>query len=270
MWVAGPSQTLQNHHQLTTMETYYVMCDEEDVGVIKLAQALWADTVPESILQRLDVLLEKLADPSRRERVAQMFLRAEGLPTIIHHLAGTSRNPHPAYPEAVQAAMAEKAGRVLRPLHEARDVLWPVMHCATGIVTPLIKALRAGSLENRCLAGETLARLIQAQPCAGRAMAAEGVMGLLCSLYNDIQDLPDLDDLARPLAHLAFQVGTSEPLAAADLANAIRGPDILESFSAMTILQVGHPRAFPCPPLPDTTTIVRKKGSPSFCLALSN
>jgi hypothetical protein len=232
---------MQSNEQAATMEAFYVTCDEEDMGVIKLSEALWADTAPDSILQRLDVLLEKLADPDKRERVAGMFLQGGGLPVIIHHLGGTSPKPHPAYPEAMQATMAEKAGRILKPLLEARDVLWPVMRLQLphpGLVTPLMNVLRAGSLQSRCLAGETLAMLIQAQPCSGSVMAAGGVMGLLCCVYNDIQDLPDIGDLARPLAHLFFQLGTSDPVAAADLAKAIRGPDILGPFSAMTILQV--------------------------------
>jgi hypothetical protein len=243
MCVAGAPETMQSSHQLAAMEAFYVMCDEEDIGDIKLAEALWADTVPASILARMDGLLEKLADPNKGERVARMFLQGGGLPAIIHHLGGTSPKPHSAYPEAVQATIAEKAGRILKPLLKARDVLWPVMQMQLpppGLVMPLMNVLRAGSLQNRCLAGETLAMLIQAQPCSGSVMAAGGVMGLLCSVYNDMHDLPDIGDLARPLAHLFFQLGTSDPVAAADLVNAIRGPDNLQAFSAMTIFQVRH------------------------------
>jgi hypothetical protein len=223
------------------MESYSAVCDEEDVGVLNIAEALKADTVSDSILQRLNVLVEKLADPNRRCKVAQLFLRRGGLSTIIHHLGGTSPTTHSAYPETVQAALAEKAGRVLRQLIDTRDVLWPVMRLhmpPPGIITSLMAVLRAGSLENRCLAGETLAMLSQAQPCSGSVMAAEGVVGLLCSVYNDIQGLPNVDDLARPLARLTLQLGTSHSDAKFDLVDAICGPDILRAFSAMTILQV--------------------------------
>jgi hypothetical protein len=239
--VAGTPTALQSCRESAPMGAKgLATCTKEEAEVMRLAEDLRAEASLESILESLELLCNSLNDPKEKDTVAGIFLQAGGLPILIHHLRSTSLSNCNSSPDSIQSVVAEKAALALTVLvNSEHDILLPALEVVTGIMMPLMDILRAGgSLQNRCLAVDVLLELAVSQAKAGSEMADAGVMGLLLSLYLEIQELPDAKALSLPLATLAVRLASFEPVAADDFEAAIRVPDTVQAFAAMTILQV--------------------------------
>jgi hypothetical protein len=161
---------------------------KEEAQVMRLAEHLRREASSETVLESLELLCSILNEPKKKDSLAVMFLRAGGLPTLIHHLGGTTPSTCNSSPDSIQFAVTEKASEAVTLLiRSGRDIVMPTMEVVTGIMAPLMDILRAGSLQNRCLAAEVLLLLAMGQVEEGSDMANAGVMGLLLSLYVEIQ-----------------------------------------------------------------------------------
>ncbi len=209
---------------------------EDEEPIVKLAKDLSTETSRRSVLKALDLLSERLDDPESRDSVALTFVGAGGLPTLIHHFCGTSPSSPTADPDATQGSVSERAATVLNELLDRKCDMHAVLQAETGLTSPLINMLRAGTLQSRCTAADMLRHLSMAT--AASTMTEAGVIRLGLSLYIEVQDSSQASLLSAPVAALALLLATSDDGACSELIDLIKAPDIVQAFAATLMVKV--------------------------------
>jgi hypothetical protein len=212
----------------------------EEAVVLKLAEDLRTEASSKSVLKSIKLLFKCLNCPYRGDAVAARFLRADGLPALIRHIQGTATQSPTGCQDAIQSAVSEKATAALRALLRTSEAVRDQLGDMPGIMKPLIDTLCDASLEGRCAAAEALVALLVAERAHSAAMADAGVIGLTLSLYIDLLESPEGPILSKGPAMLVRGLVSSAKDAACDFEQAIRGPDSVQAFAALTILQVRH------------------------------
>jgi hypothetical protein len=240
-------------------------CDEATVH--KLADDLRTDSSAKTILERLKVLSVAVEDPRRAAELALVFLRAGGLPTLIHLLDPPATSPLTsdadvtpsalpdgtpsaipdctpcATPDVGPSAIPDEAARALNALLDSDDIK-AQLRLATGVVAPLAAAFRNASLLTRYTAVRALKFLAEAQPAQCKPMLEAGMMGLLLAFYIDVGNSLEHTDLLLPVVDLTILLVNSDSEAARQLKRAILGEHLALTFAALVLLQVWNSR--PC------------------------
>jgi hypothetical protein len=169
-----------------------------------------------------------------------VLLQAGALTTLIRHLKdSTSLTPY-VDPDHIYN-ISTQAGLALSALLGYRNAVMHELRAATAVILPLIDILHDGpTIISRWVAETALLNLVTVEPSQAQAMADAGVMGLLLNMRIDVAHMPPTfaADVGRIGGKLGHRLLESGPVAARHLEQAIRSPDILQSFGALVLLQV--------------------------------
>jgi hypothetical protein len=204
----------------------------------KLPQKLLKESLPETTLNHLEVLIDCLQDDQTHDTRALVFLEASGLGRLVRHLRGTAAlhaTPNTAIPPSAISAEAAVALRlVLRPTMAVTRQLWG----DTSVVPALIDALRdAPDMHARYAAVEAL-YIFSTSQCECRAMAEAGVFELLLALFRDVGEQAWVEAMGARANPLASKLLKSGQIGARDLERVIFKPGVVEPFTTLYILQV--------------------------------
>jgi hypothetical protein len=211
-----------------------------EASVQKLADDLQTETSPEIILEHLEALSTALEDQAMGAKLALVFLRAGGLPTVIHHLDPPAMSALISEEEVTPSSIRVAASKALRGLLRTDTVndIRQKLHVAEGLLPPLGAAFRDASLPIRDTVVRTLALLAIAQPAQCKGMVDADVMGLFLAFYCDVGDSREPMEFTIPVAKLTIILVKSDLRAAHQLKQAILGPKIAQTFAALVLLQV--------------------------------
>jgi hypothetical protein len=205
-------------------------------AVHKMVRDLQKQTSPMVICASLEMLTNSLNDKAMGEKVAIMFVRAGGLPSLIRHLGGAPTSTRTVYMRTRTSNEATRAFGTLIGL--CNDALLAEMQLATGVIMPLVDALRDAPLLSRTAAATGLMLIAHAQPTQRKAMAEAGVLGLLLTLSVDHGDDHLAENSASALSTFACMLLESGSFAAREVENALRGPETIRCFAALVLLHV--------------------------------
>jgi hypothetical protein len=214
----------------------------------RLADDLQRDTSAIAILTCLRALVASFEDPVEADKRALLFVRAGGLPPVIHHLRGTVTADGTPDQGITSNAISSTAAEAVLGLLTLSDVTVAEHSVARGVIPSLLDALRdAPSMLGRSKAAYVLFAIANAHPKECRTIADAGVVGLVLAFYNDIYSLPSgiwesnfATELAGPPGALVRVLVQLETGAANDLRRAICARAAAPAFNALLLAQVTY------------------------------
>lgn len=233
-----------------------------------LAEVLRNEIFPAAILNHLEAVFVGINKPHTADKRALTFLRADGLPILISHLAGTATSRS----GAMGRAISDKAAQCLLKLLYLNDTVKAELCIQTNVIPPLINALGvAPTVVGRSAAAAALHMFSKDQPKECMAMVEAGVVGQVLILFADIWNLtPDMTDplLVNNMTEIAGGLMNvllrSKTDAASRLRWAICAPHAAKAFTALLLVQVCQPCSHMTGPSHNSNHMTWKTMGPTF------
>jgi hypothetical protein len=218
------------------------MGSPEELGlhIRGLAQALSVELCENLLSMRIEALKTALSDAQTADFVAMVFLGEHGLPAMIRHLRGSYTPDSSSIKNSASTALSFKAAETLGHLLGNIVVISHVSFEKT-LVPGLLAALRDAPHDfGRCVAATALVIHGAAEEEHRKAIAEAGGVGCLLAAYTGVGDSAWESGGAESILELGRMLVGSGGVGTRDLIKAMRGPEPLLSFAAVSLLQVGH------------------------------